>query len=309
MRVGIFGSPVEQPRLWSFRPNGVECVRQTDFTRPRWPPAHSGKSEPPAETIGWRPLAIDRDRGNPRDSSPPTPPYIRVRIRRFAGLSADSLFCVRARGSDSRTPSCQLRSLRAAPSGLHPFPSLQRPVTWISAAWPAARSPHPIVFPAFRPSAKLVPPTMPSADFSARGQATLRRLSPVAQTRRRSPEVRSTAFACTPAGFTTPTLDDCGLRDHCSLVRPGRPRYPVLVHRAAALLHASFRPHLAMTPLRFANPSPPSGWIEDFHLQAVDHARRTKRKAAPKGGFPAIPTDQYRVLVAGIGFEPMTFRL
>jgi len=30
-----------------------------------------------------------------------------------------------------------------------------------------------------------------------------------------------------------------------------------------------FRPHLAMMPLRFANPSPPSGWIEDFHLQAV----------------------------------------
>jgi hypothetical protein len=24
--------------------------------------------------------------------------------------------------------------------------------------------------------------------------------------------------------------------------------------------------------LRFANPSPSSGWIEDFHLQAVDHA-------------------------------------
>src|ERR1022692_340878 len=63
----------------------------------------------------------------------------------------------------------------------------------------------------------------------------------------------------------------------CSLVRPGRPRYPVFVHRAAALLHASFRPHLAMTPLRFANPSPPSGWIEDFHLQAVDHARHTKK--------------------------------
>src|SRR6516164_7604239 len=54
-----------------------------------------------------------------------------------------------------------------------------------------------------------------------------------------------------------------------SLVRPGRPRYPVLVHRAATLLHAFFRPHLAMMPLRFANPSPPSGWIEDFHLQAV----------------------------------------
>src|SRR6266576_3038356 len=65
-----------------------------------------------------------------------------------------------------------------------------------------------------------------------------------------------------------------------SLVRPGRPRYPLLVYRAAALLHASFRPRLATTPLRFANPSPPSGWIEDFHLQAVDHARHTT-------GYPA----------------------
>src|SRR4029077_9396244 len=60
-----------------------------------------------------------------------------------------------------------------------------------------------------------------------------------------------------------------------SLVRPGRPRYPVFVHRAAALLHAFFRPPLAVTPLRFANPSPPSGWIEDFHLQAVVHTRHT----------------------------------
>src|SRR5258708_25389543 len=63
----------------------------------------------------------------------------------------------------------------------------------------------------------------------------------------------------------------------CSLVRPGRPRYPLLVYRAATLLHASFRPRLATTPLRFANPSPPSGWIKDFHLQAVDHARHTAK--------------------------------
>jgi hypothetical protein len=32
-----------------------------------------------------------------------------------------------------------------------------------------------------------------------------------------------------------------------------------------------------MTPLRFPNPSPPSGWIEDFHLQAVVHTRHTTR--------------------------------
>jgi hypothetical protein len=70
-----------------------------------------------------------------------------------------------------------------------------------------------------------------------------------------------------------------------SLVRPGRPLYPLLVYRAAALLHASFRPRLATTPLRFANPSPPSGWIEDFHLQAVDHARHTT-------GSPAFAGDR-----------------
>jgi hypothetical protein len=38
-----------------------------------------------------------------------------------------------------------------------------------------------------------------------------------------------------------------------------------------------------MTPLRFANPSPPSGWIEDFHLQAVDHARHTEQSPAKDG--------------------------
>ena len=41
-----------------------------------------------------------------------------------------------------------------------------------------------------------------------------------------------------------------------------------------------FRPHLAMMPLRFANPSPPSDWIEDFHLRAVVHARHTEKEAA-----------------------------
>src|SRR3712207_4256443 len=63
--------------------------------------------------------------------------------------------------------------------------------------------------------------------------------------------------------------------------RSGRPDRML----AAVLLHASFRPRLAATPLRFADPSPPSGWIEDFHLQAVDHARHTRearREAGPE---------------------------
>jgi len=46
------------------------------------------------------------------------------------------------------------------------------------------------------------------------------------------------------------------------------------------LLLASFRRRLAAAPLRLASPSPPSGWVEDFHLQAVEHARHTKQKDA-----------------------------
>jgi len=79
----------------------------------------------------------------------------------------------------------------------------------------------------------------------------------------------------TTAGFTDTRLDGYGLC--CSL--PTRPRvlasYPVLVHRHTPLLYASFRPRLATTPLRFANPSPPPGWIRDLHPQTVEHARHT----------------------------------
>ena len=79
----------------------------------------------------------------------------------------------------------------------------------------------------------------------------------------------------TPAGFTAQTFDGHGL--HCLL--PTRPictaSNPISVRQVAVLLHASFRPRLTATPLRFANPSPPSGWIEDLHLQTVKHARHT----------------------------------
>src|SRR6266508_2057657 len=49
----------------------------------------------------------------------------------------------------------------------------------------------------------------------------------------------------------------------------------ILVHRLACLFHASFRPRFAATPLRFTNPSPPSGWVEDFHFLAAGHAQHT----------------------------------
>jgi hypothetical protein len=121
---------------------------------------------------------------------------------------------------------------------------------------------------------------MPSADFCAAVRPPYDDLSPESGTQRRPPEVRSIAFTARPPNLPPRSLMTVDFAISCSLVRTGRPRYPVFVHRAAALLHASFRPHLAMTPLRFANPSPPSGWIEDFHSQAVDHARHTTKRPA-----------------------------
>src|SRR6266702_3905840 len=141
------------------------------------------------------------------------------------------------------------------------------------------RSPLYWPLPAFGPSAarcRLLRPLLTSALRSGRLTTTS---VPQTGTQRRPPEVRSTAFTARPPDLPPRPLMTVDFAISGSLVRPGRPRYPVFVHRAAALLHAFFRPHLAMTPLRFANPSPPSGWIEDFHLQAVVHARRTKKKA------------------------------
>jgi hypothetical protein len=113
------------------------------------------------------------------------------------------------------------------------------------------------------------PPTTPSADFCAAVRSSYDGLSLVAETQHRSPEVRPTAFTARPPDLPPRPSMTVDFAITCSLVRPGRPRYPVLVHKAAVLLHASFRRHLAMTPLRFASPSPSSGWTEDFHLQAV----------------------------------------
>src|SRR5215475_10651179 len=63
----------------------------------------------------------------------------------------------------------------------------------------------------------------------------------------------------------------------CPLVRPEDASYPVSVRQVAALLHTSFRRHLAEAPLCFANPSPPSGWIGDSHSPAIEHAGHTTK--------------------------------
>src|SRR5882762_8736525 len=90
------------------------------------------------------------------------------------------------------------------------------------------------------------------------------------------------------AGFTTGELDGYGLRDHLPARPPPWASDPVLVHRLAPLLRASFRPRLAasvISPLRFAITSRPSRCEEDLHLLAVKPARHTKER--PGKSLPA----------------------
>ena len=86
----------------------------------------------------------------------------------------------------------------------------------------------------------------------------------------------------TPAEFTALDFDGYGL---CRFLptRPARTAsYPVSVRQVTALLHVSLEPCLTAALLRFANTSPPSGCVEDFHLQVAKHARHTKSAAASR---------------------------
>src|SRR3954471_14221282 len=88
----------------------------------------------------------------------------------------------------------------------------------------------------------------------------------------------------TPAGSTALAFDGCGLRDQ-SPARPTKDAsYPVSVRQVAVLLHTSFRHRLAVMPLCFAKPSPPSGWPGNFHPQAIEHVRHATERLRRKGG-------------------------
>ena len=83
-------------RLYALVRNAAFLLAHRQNARPPTPPRHSLREWEEARTRG--PITVqstnrsfdeanNRDRGEPRGSSPPTPPDIRVRIRRFGGLS------------------------------------------------------------------------------------------------------------------------------------------------------------------------------------------------------------------------------
>jgi hypothetical protein len=86
------------------------------------------------------------------------------------------------------------------------------------------------------------------------------------------------------AGFATSALGRNELRSQW----PARPApwasYPVLVHRLAPLIQASFRARPATTPLRFSSSSPPPGRAGDFHPPAAQPVRHASKKPAGRAG-------------------------
>jgi hypothetical protein len=139
---------------------------------------------------------------------------------------------------------------------------------------------------------------MPTADFCCEIRAPCGAPSHESATRNRSPDVSSTAFRTQPPDLQPVSLidmdfDGYGLRCQWPACPTPYASDPVLVHRLVRLLHASFRPRLGTTPLRFAMTSPPSGCQRDFHPRAVEHARHTTEKA--NSSIEKLASPRYRL--------------
>ena len=97
------------------------------------------------------------------------------------------------------------------------------------------------------------------------------------QTSARSPGVSSVAFRAPSPGLRFASLMDMDFAVSGPLVRRSR-----LVPGSCPSTR-TFAPRFLQTsprgdsPCVFANPSPPSGWVEDFHLQATEHAQHTTK--------------------------------
>ena len=94
-----------------------------------------GVGKTPVHHRTWPKRWRNRDRGEPRGSTPPTPPCVRVRTRRFGWLSVATnagLWDTRSAADGS--------ALARQPSGLHPYSLPGRPAMLVFCRFPPARS-------------------------------------------------------------------------------------------------------------------------------------------------------------------------
>ena len=187
-----------------------------------------------------------RDRGDPRGSAPPTPPYVRVRIRRFESVMPS------AYGPPAGRPGSLLvmsfRSLLRRPHGLHPPHRTARPIGFLcrntsmrfQSYWPL------LLLQAFVPLPELLCPLLTSALRSGPLCGFLSR--PTAATQNRSPGVSSAAFHAQSPNIHFPLLMNmdfsvgrpivqrwCLTSGSCSSTRIFAPRFFQTPSRVSAL--------------------------------------------------------------------------
>jgi hypothetical protein len=113
-------------------------------------------------------------------------------------------------------------------------------------------------------------------------------LSPDSGTCGRPPAIRLTAFNAQPPNLPPALLMDVDFAAIGQLVQRRRPHIRFLSIGSRLCSTLTSDPASRRQPLRFAITSPPSGCEEDFHLQAVIHARRTKEKAPESRGLQRV---------------------
>jgi hypothetical protein len=120
-------------------------------------------------------------------------------------------------------------------------------------------------------------------------QATSRRPQSSA-TQSRSPGVSSAAFRAQSPDLRFASLMAMDFAVSCPLVRCWR------LFSGFCPSTRTFAPRCLQTsprgdsPCGLANPSPPSGWEEDLHLQATEHAQHTTRPLAHHRGSRGLRT-------------------
>jgi hypothetical protein len=107
------------------------------------------------------------------------------------------------------------------------------------------------------------------------------------QTQREISPGKNALLHCTTAGFTTPPLDHESFATLCPLALLGFAFYPVLVHRLAASIHASFPHSVTLVQLRFSSLAV-INLRRDLHPLERAHAGRTKKGAGLGAGAASI---------------------
>jgi hypothetical protein len=82
-------------------------------------------------------------------------------------------------------------------------------------------------------------------------------------------------FTACPPNIHAESLMDMGFVFPRTLARFRLPQIRFLYVRSQLCTALPSDPASRLTPLRFANTSPPSGCVKDFHLLGIEHARHT----------------------------------